>query len=36
MRSHPVFLKDVSNIWVDLFGFQSWLVNIATFSRFAT
>lgn len=36
MWRHPVFLQDLSNFWVDLFGFESWLVNVATLSRFAT
>lgn len=29
---HLVFLKDISNIWVDLFDLESWLVGVATLS----
>lgn len=29
---YPVFLKDVSDIWVDLFHFEPRLVDVATLS----
>lgn len=31
----PILVKNIRKLWIDIFDFESWLVDEATLSRFA-